>query len=248
MPKRKYSYQLSSFVRRLRSRPSSSFSSVRKYVGSRRTGGKRISGSRAYSLGKYNLHSYIRWATPDTLSINVGASQGNYSKAFSLSETINASELTALYDQYQVVGVKLMFKLMNSPDATSTVPNVSNVTSGTQQTNNMYPKLWFSRDYDNIATETVDELRQRNTTKCKVMRPNSMISFYVRPALRNQVYLDGVTTATSPMWKQWLDCSNSTVPYYGCKFAFDCEGLNVTNNPYQFRVEYKYYLKFKNAR
>lgn len=203
--------------------------------------------TKSIGLAKYNLHSYIRWATPDTLSINVGASQGNYSKAFALSETINASELTALYDQYQVVGVKLMFKLMNNPDGASTVPNTGASSSG-QQANNMYPKLWFSRDYDNISTETVDELRQRNTTKCKVMRPNSMISFYIRPALRNQVYLDGVTTATSPIWKQWLDCSNSTVPYYGCKFAFDCEGINVTNQSYQFRVEYKYYLKFKNAR
>lgn len=200
--------------------------------------------TKTIGLAKYNLHSYIRWGNPDTLTVNVGASQGNYSKAFSLSETINASELTALYDQYQVCGVKIMFKLMNNPDAAITVP----MSSGANYSNNLYPKLWFSRDYDNISTETVDELRQRNTTKCKVMRPNSMISFYVRPAIRNQVYLDGVTTATSPIWKQWLDCSNSTVPYYGIKFSFDCDGVNVTNNPYQFRVEYKYYLKFKNAR
>lgn len=200
--------------------------------------------TKTIGLAKYNLHSYIRWANPDTLTVNVGSSQGNYSKAFSLSETINSSELTALYDQYQVCGVKIMFKLMNNPDAAITVP----MSSGANYSNNLYPKLWFSRDYDNISTETVDELRQRNTTKCKVLRPNSMISFYVRPALRNQVYLDGVTTATSPIWKQWLDCSNSTVPYYGCKFAFDCDGVNVTNNPYQFRIEYKYYLKFKNAR
>lgn len=194
---------------------------------------------------KYNVHMFKRWATPDLLTINVGATQGNYSKAFALSETINNSELTVLYDQYKIMGVKVYFKLCTNPDGIHTNPNII---GGTSQTQNMFPKIWFSRDYDNISTETVDELRQRNTTKCKILRPNSFVSFYIRPALRNQVYLDGVTTATSPMWGQWLDCSSATVPHYGFKAAFDCESFAVNGSPYQIRVEYKYYLKFKNAR
>lgn len=197
---------------------------------------------RRIGLRKYNLHSYIRWATPDSSVINVGNQSGSSAKAFALSDTINSAELTALYDQYRIKGVQVCFQLISNPDAST-----STNSGASSNHNNFFPKLWFVRDYDNVALESVDELRQRNNATCIVMNPNKMYKFYIRPAVRNQVYLDGITTATSPSWGNWLDCSNSTVPHYGCKWVLAVEGFAATQT-WNMRIEYKYYLEFKNAR
>lgn len=191
-------------------------------------------------LQKYNVHMYKRWANPTTYTTT--SSTASFNQVYTLNDTVGASELTALYDQYKIVGVKVKLQLITNPDSDEIINNNTGIAS-----TNWYPKVWYCRDYDNVATESVDDLRQRNNTKCKVMKPNQFVSIYLKPAVRNQIYLDGVTTATSPMWNQWIDCSNSTVPHYGLKLAFDLANFTPTQTWY-FRAEYCYYLKFKNCR
>lgn len=202
-------------------------------------------GRRAYKLktySRYNLHMYKRWATSLLQTASAPATAYNNVLTFDLSQVRNSSELTALYDQYMIVGVKVIFHLVTNPDASFRTNQSAN-----NNASNFYPKLFYCRDYDNSTVESTNDLRERNNTKCKVLRPNSMVSVYVRPAIRNQVYLDGVTTATSPVWKQWIDCSTTQVPHYGLKYSIDFLGL-TTANDFNITVEQIYYLKFKNAR
>lgn len=202
-------------------------------------------GRRAYKLktySRYNLHMYKRWATPLWQTATAPATAYNNVLTFDLSQVRSNGELTALYDQYMIVGVKVIFHLMTNPDMTTNL----NSSSGTNASN-YYPKLFYCRDYDNATVETTNDLRERNNTKCRVLRPNSTVSVYVRPAIRNQVYLDGVTTATSPIWKNWLDCSTTQVPHYGLKYSIDFLGLTTVTD-YNLRIEQVYYLKFKNSR
>lgn len=202
----------------------------------------RKKGLRAGRLLKYNVHAYKRMATPANFDASVSASALNNSFAFTLSDVRNSGELTALYDQYMITGVKVTFQLINNPDAN----NYMNSTT-TLNAVNYYPKLFFVRDYDDIGIEATNDLRERNNVQVRVLRPNQVVSFFIKPAVRNQLYLDGVTTANSPVWKQWLDCSSSTVPHYGCKFSIDMLGFNIAQGM-SVRVEKTYYLKFKNAR
>lgn len=203
---------------------------------------RRPPGRRAMSLQKYNVHMYKRMSTPTQWYAQQPLTAYNNVMTFDLSQVRAASELTALYDQYMITGVKVLFKMMTNPDGNNSLFSTTTVNSA-----NLYPTLLYSRDYDNNSVETSNELRERNTTKYAVLRPNSTISIFLKPAIRNQVYLDGVTTATSPIWKQWLDCSVNNVPHYGLKFSVDFNGL-TTNQDYYFRTEVVYYLKFKNAR
>lgn len=212
-----------------------------KWMGkSKRGGGRRA--NRLKTLSRYNLHMYKRWATPLWQTATSPATAYNNVLTFDLSQVRNSSELTALYDQYMIVGVKVIFQLMTNPDATTWLNSSSN-----NNASNFYPKLFYCRDYDNATVETTNDLRERNNTKSRILRPNSAVSIYVRPAIRNQVYLDGVTTATSPIWKNWLDCSTTQVPHYGFKYSIDFLGL-TTANDYNLRIEQVYYLKFKNSR
>lgn len=206
------------------------------------TGPMRPRGFRAAKLGKYNTHIYKRMATPIWQTAPATSTAYNNVLTFDLSQVRGASELTALYDQYMIVGVKTTFQLMTNPEMTTNL----NSSSGTNASN-FYPKLFYCRDYDNNAVESTNDLRERNNTKFKVLRPNSTISVYTRPAVRNMIYLDGVTPASSPIWKQWIDCSTTQVPHYGLKYSIDFLGLTTVND-YNIRIEQTYYIRFKNAR
>lgn len=205
------------------------------------TGPSRPKGYRA-KLAKYNVHMYKRWATPVLHTASFPSTAYNQQITFSLDQVRGASELTALYDQYMIVGVKVVFQLVTNPDADRKINETTNANAS-----NFYPKLMFVRDYDNITIETPNDLRERNNMKMVVLQPNKTASVYVRPAVRNLVYLDGVTPATSPVWNQWVDCSTTTVPHLGLKFSVDFQGLSTAAD-YFLRVETCYYLKFKNVR
>jgi hypothetical protein len=203
---------------------------------------KRPKGRRAGRLMKYNVHAYKRYATAQLFTITAPATAYNSVFTFKLSDVRNSSELTALYDQYMITGCKVRFRLVTNPDAENLINSSVNPSAS-----NFYPKLMYTRDYDNDSVETPNDLRERNTTKMKILRPNQYIDVFVRPAIRNQVYLDGVTTATSPIWKQWLDCSTTQVPHYGLKWCVDFEGFSI-GTWYHVSAEIVYYLKFKNTR
>lgn len=217
--------------------------SYRRSVGRihRSTGPSRPKGFRA-RLQKYNVHSYKRYATPISLTAAATSTAYNNVLYFQLAGVRGASELTALYDQYMITGVKVRFQMVTNPDSNYETNNVSNTNAS-----NFYPKLFYTRDYDNDAVESTNDLRERNTTKMKVLRPNSVVDIFLKPAVRNLLYLDGVTAANSPLWHQWLDCSSSQVPHYGLKFSVDFNGF-TTSDAYEFRIETIYYLKFKNTR
>lgn len=207
-----------------------------------RTGVFRRKGLRAGRLLKYNVHAYRRMCSATTIDTSATATSYDGTIVFSLDQVRGSSELTALYDQYMITGVKVMFQLVSNPDS-GTITN--NSTSG--NATNFYPKLMYVRDYDNTTVETPNELRERNNTKIRVLEPNKIISVFLRPAVRNNIHLDGVTPASSPAWGSWLDCSATQVPHYGLKYCAENLGHNATQS-YRLRIDYVYYLKFKNVR
>lgn len=214
---------------------------LRRFVRSRIIS-RRPRGRRAGALLKYNVHMYKRMCTPTTIDTSATASSYDQTIVFSLDQVRGSSELTALYDQYMITGVKVMFQLVTNPDSGTITNN-----SATANAINFYPKLLYVRDYDNNTIETPNELRERNNTKMRVLEPNKIVSVYLRPAVRNNIYLDGVTPASSPLWSQWIDCSTTQVPHYGLKYCVDNLGHNAAQS-YRLRVEYVYYMKFKNVR
>lgn len=203
---------------------------------------RRSRGRRAGRLLKYNVHSYKRMCTPTTIDTSASATSYDSSLVFSLDQVRGNSELTALYDQYMLTGVKVMFQLVTNPDS-GTVTNSSTSANAT----NFFPKLFYVRDYDNTTVETPNELRERNNTKTRVLEPNKIVSVFLRPAVRNNIHLDGITPASSPIWKQWIDCSTTQVPHYGLKYSVENLGHNATQS-YRLRIDYVYYLQFKNVR
>lgn len=144
----------------------------------------------------------------------------------SLSNVVNASEFTNLFDQYCITYVKFAFYLEVSPDAQGGSASV-------------WPKLYYSKDQNDATPPTLQELRERSGTQVRVMGPNRPVTVGWRPNILTEAYKTALTTGYAPKWSQWISTVDSTVPHYGLKFAID----NLTNLNYSVRVEATVWFK-----
>lgn len=192
-----------------------------------------------------NVHYYKRYGVPSTVTLT-GTTESDNSDVFKLDNVQAAAELTALYDQYKISCVVMKFQLLNNPE-TIYPPGQNPGTTTNNPT--FYPKIWYTRDYDDNNTLTLAQMREVGKAKCKVLRPNSMISVKIKPACASQIYRTAVTTGYSPVWPKKLDCTNSDIPHYGLKWVIDTNNVTPWNNgQFIVRVEYLYYLKMFNTR
>ena len=198
--------------------------------------------SMRYSSMRRNVHLYRRHApaVEHTFTVDTGAAQ-----SFQIGDLANSSEFTQLYDQYKITRVVLRFQLVNVPD--SGLVYAPGTNTGTYQSTNFYPKLWYYADYDDTTPPTTTNIREVGKARCRVLRPNSMVTVSVKPAILNQLYRTPTTTAYSPVWNQRIDCSQGDVPHYGLKYAFDLNGVSSTT-AFKVRVERTYYLTMYNTR
>lgn len=203
---------------------------------------RRAKTRRVSRLLKYNVHSYKRYATVVNFQVTAGSTAHNNAFVFTLNDVRNHTEFTTLYDQYMIVGVLCKFQLINNPDANTNL----NVTTPANAMN-FYPRLFFVRDYDDVGIEATNDIRERGNAATRILRPNSDVKIFVRPAIRNNIHNDGVTPAHAPIWRQWIDCTTAGIPHYGLKFSIDMLGVTTLQDCF-VRVEKTYYLKFKNSR
>lgn len=180
-----------------------------------------------------NLYYFKRKVAPGT-QINLTLQQRGQ-LSFSLDQVPSPADFTALFDQYMITGVKVDFRLILDPSAQA-------FGSAT------YPNLYIRRDYDNTATETIQEIAQDNKSKRFILRPNSVSSIYIKPALQAE-YFNTATGLTdkSPVWNKWFDCGNTNMQHLGIKWAIDTMGILLTPGN-TMSIEYTYYLAFKNTR
>lgn len=228
-------------LRRRAFRPRRIIRRRRGYTG-RRYGRRPV---RRYTRSSVNLHRFVRWDKtidptnePMKISCNfpsTGISPGSFD--FRLSDVAAHTEFTTLYDQYIIDKVLVYFDY--TPDD---LPGLS----GGASAPGIFPKLWVKRDYDDAATPTMTQMLQSNQAKCLRFTTNRMTRVMViRPAFANEVYQSSTSTAYTTMRRQWLNCSNDSVPHYGLK----CIAQGVPSQDLgSITVRVKYFLRFKNVR
>lgn len=218
---------------------------------SKRARGARYSKARAMRTrrlaGRSNdVHSYRRWGTPTTVTMTGAATESDNVDTFMLSAVTGYTELSNLYDQYKIRSVTMKFHLVSNPDRLTT-PGTD--PAGNYLTPPNYPKLWYVRDYDDGTAVSLATMREMGKAKFKILRPNSICSVTVKPAVLTQLYRTLTTTGYSPSWPKKLDCSQSDIPHYGLKWIIDTDGVSLfTNSQYIVRIEYVYNLTMFNTR
>lgn len=180
-----------------------------------------------------NLYYFKRKVAPGR-QVNLTTDQlGQLS--FSLNQVPGVTDFTALFDQYMISGVKVDFRLILDPSAAA---------AGSAT----YPNLYVRRDYDNTANETVQDIAQDNKSKRFILQPNKTRSIYLKPAVQAEYFnVSTALTSSSPQWNKWIDCSNSSYPHLGLKWAIDTMGILLTPGN-TMDIEFTYYLKMKNTR
>lgn len=237
--KRKRSF---SYSRRTRARYTNGYGVqtqlVRRSKSARRMAKKSVARSR---LSRLNVHSFMRWGS--RVSNSITATDQTYSKQFTFGDVINPAEFSALYDRYMITKVVFEIQLVNNID-NGLQPN-----SVAASKSNFFPRMWYCRDYDDAAAETLDELKQRAQTKSFVLMPNKVYRIALKPAILQQVYRTAVTTGYEPKWNCWIDMAQTDVPHYGLKWCMDTHGLNPDDADYfQYDTTVKMYFKCKDVR
>lgn len=149
---------------------------------------------------------------------------------FKLSDVPQVTEFTTLYDQYCIKGVR--FTLMPRY-------NVNTPLTGTPQ----IPQVWSILDFDGSFPTTQDGMLQYQNLK---MTPGTGYhKRYLVPAISNAIFNGGITTAYSVKKRQWIDCSDPSVPHFGGTVMIP--SVNADSESC-WDIKVTYYLAFKNVR
>lgn len=177
---------------------------------------------------KYTTHSFRR--ALELTALGPGTTRMGYT--FSLSNLINASELTVLYDQYKIQWVEV-----------KAIPSQINadVSVGTQT----IPALFVAVDTDDASTPaSYSEILEHADHKIYQMdKMKTIARFSPRPqaAMYRSSVATGYSTPNKPVW---LDCANADIPHYGLKVVAEPMSANHAG----IRVVATVYFQMKNSR
>lgn len=150
--------------------------------------------------------------------------------AFVLSNTVNSTELQALYDRYKINGVKVKI-----------VPLSNTATIGSTQ---LIPTVMYSVETDDIAIPTALELQQKFNMKER--RLDKPISIYVRPKPADLIYntaASNIGNAVPGSRNQYINMTYPDARHYGLKLFFRNVNLNTTaSTATAFRIETTYFI------
>jgi len=193
------------------------------------------------------VHSFVRWCDKDTqfgsLSptgiINETGSDQHQSYEFRLSNLVNVTDFTNLYDMYKINKIQLMLEPVFDQTAVSNVVGAIAIRS---------KKVRVVHDYNSNDALT-DEDEYLEYANCKSYSPLRTIKITLYPKLNNKVEgnlgTDAYTSFNSN--KVWLNIANANVPHFGLK-VFIPEDISSAEGLQLFRVRAKYWISLKNSK
>lgn len=193
------------------------------------------------------VHSYVRWADKDTQFgsnsptgvINETGNDQHQSYEFRLSNLINVSDFTNLYDMYKINKIQLMLEPIRT---------TSGLVNNTGSLNYANKKVRVVHDYNSNDVLT-DEDQYLEYSNCKSYSCLRNIKITLYPKVNNKVEgnlgTDAYTSINSN--KIWLNIANDNVPHFGLK-VFIPEDISNTEGVPLFRVRAKYWISLKNSK
>lgn len=201
----------------------------------RRTGVRRGSArGMMRSLASPKIHSFVRKSALTSITGNAAYAPynvGTYS--WTLNSVINPTDFSNLYEQFKLKWVKLQFHLKVDPSSQS-----GTIAGG--WTPAYYPKLYYFSDHTDSTAPTINECRERAGVRIKVLKPDQMVTVWVKPNLLQEVYKSAVATTYKPIYNTWL--ADMAATHYGLKWVID----DFRNTNYQLDLETTYYFDCKN--
>lgn len=178
-------------------------------------------------LSNDRIHYVKRTANGGTFTVSNLAFTG-VGQQFSLNQVPAFSEFTALYDQYKINAIKVIFL----PPFTGRMTILSIDSPQTSA------RFMSAVDYnDNTGPANMDEIRQYES--CKMTQIHEKHERYIpSPKFIN---------SSGQNVNDWISTSSPSTAHFGIKFGAD--PTNQTNTlSFQYNIEVVFYLAFKNIK
>lgn len=177
------------------------------------------------------IHSFRRNGSAVTISGNIAYAPYQAATNISLSQVVNNSDFTNLYDQFRInyVVIKLWLKIDPSSQAAGSA---------------IFPKLYWVRDENSSTVLSQTEMRERSDAKIVVLRPDRPAVMKFKPNVLAQNFLSAGFSSYTPKYDEWIDTSSPGTFYYGALWNID----DLTNTNYKVDIETIYYLQCKNTK
>jgi hypothetical protein len=158
-----------------------------------------------------------------------------YGWSFALSDLVNSSEFTSLYDSYRIEAVSVSF-----------FPRQTQMTAAQSTTAIIFPRLYTTIDYNDADQTSISDLRQMGSTI--ESPPGTGIVRTFVPHVLNTVYGNSFGTSYGNQAGLWIDTNSPDVRHYGLKAAVEAGGPSQSANLQEYVVEATVYLAARNVR
>jgi hypothetical protein len=151
---------------------------------------------------------------------------------FRLSDISGYTEFQSLFDEYKIEKVEITIQRVSQ--------GFSLVTSGSTLAF-FPPTMYTAIDYTDATGVDIDLLSQYQS--CKMHYPSqSVTKVVVTPKFQVETYSGGYSTSSG-----FVNCTYPSIDHYGVKYAIEPTG-GVDEGIYQFKVDMKYFLTFRNTK
>lgn len=222
----------------------------RKRSGSSGTGSKRarpgtplfhakIPKTARFLRSSTDYHVYKRGVHLASHKLTAGTGDTSFGAAYELDDLPNISELSALYDQYKILKVELMF-----------VP--STTTANQQSPYDCTTIIWIMNDFDDdSAPADLSSILQSARAVPLFLTKDSVAhwSCRPRPSIAGTAAAGGGVAV--PTQSTWMDMGNTATKHFGTKFVarrLNPTGLDTNNPAWSFDVYATYTIACKGTR
>lgn len=178
------------------------------------------------------VHWFKRRGQATTIIGNGVANSQYYGFNFTLSSVINASEFSALFDQYRITGLKLNFYMVRNLGNAAVV-------------NGIRPRMYIVTDYDtSTSPASFDELREYSNCRVHQFDEAKPFSYFLRPKILAEVYRTAVSTGTAPRRPPWVSTTHLDLQHFGVRLGIE----NILDTDVSIVIEPTFYFGCKNVR
>jgi len=144
--------------------------------------------------------------------------------AFKLSDMLNYSAFTSIFDQYLIKRITVKFESLAQVVAANDTVAAATITA---------PRFYTAIDYydSTVPAAPQNVIARTGVTTTRVTRSFSR-SF--QPLSLAMIY-EGVGTGYNPS-PRWIDCADPSVPHYGLKYCLEASSVATPLNIYGYSV------------
>lgn len=184
----------------------------------------------------YNPTSTVSYFGSSTTNV---LNDACFAMSFKLSDLVQATTFTGLYDQYRITKVKVII---------GRTANQQGIGNAAQAVSFPSQQLWWVVDVDDASVPAnLSVIQEYSKCKCRNMLEDKEVHISFKPHCADALYSGGVFSSYGNRTSPWIDVASPSVEHYGLKLCIPCP-IGTVFAEQNFTIRTEYYLDFKNVR